>query len=167
MKKLLTVLAITAIAMTQMFAMVQASGKSAQVQLVNTINETPLTYELAYDGSKINDATSEYKIAVSSLTADGKTKDFTVTSNSNLNSYKTVSVVVTPETFVTTINGSEKHDSNILPVVNTDKETNVAIISAGKHLNYLVNTFFLSWSGDENITAGNYVSNVRINYTIQ
>jgi ribosomal protein L12E/L44/L45/RPP1/RPP2 len=82
MKKLLTVLAITTIAMTSMFA------KSAQVQLINTIDETELTYVLAYAGVTIEEATTEKLIKVSSLTADGKTKDITVTSNSNLNSLK-------------------------------------------------------------------------------
>ena len=159
MKKLLTVLTITAIAMTSIFA------KSAQVQLVNTIDETPLTYVLAYGDTEIKDGTEDFKIVVAPLTQDGHTELFTVRSNSNLNRDLGVKVVVSPSSFMTTLNGDDDYDSEIVPAVNT--KVKVDSISAGQNLNLLVNSFNLSWKGDDTLPAGDYVSNVKIEYTIE
>jgi len=159
MKKLLTVLAITAIAMTSMFA------KSAQVQLVNTIDETQVSYQLTY-GADVLDGLTEYSIEVDPLTQDGETGDFLVKSTSNMNSDLGVEVVVTPDFFRTTLNdGADEFNSEIKPSVNTS--TNLAIIAAGKHVGLLVNQFLLQWNGNADLPAGNYVSNVEIEYTIE
>jgi len=72
MKKLLTILTLSAIALTSVFA------KSAQVQLVTNIAETPVSYELAYAGDIIADGIEEYNILVAPLTENGQTRDFTV-----------------------------------------------------------------------------------------
>ena len=160
MKKLLTILTLSAIAMTSMFA------KSAQVQLVNTIEETPLSYELAYAGDILADGIEEYSILVAPLTEDGKTEDFTVKSTSNLNSNLGVKVVVSPDSFRTTLNdGADAFNSKITPKVNT--VSSLETITAGQHIDYLVNQFNLSWSGNDSLPAGDYVSNVKIEYTIQ
>jgi len=160
MKKLLTILTLSAIALTSVFA------KSAQVQLVTNIAETPVSYELAYAGDIIADGIEEYNILVAPLTENGQTRDFTVHATSNMNSDMAVSVNVSPETFKTTLNdGRDNFDSKILPQVNTINKLDT--LTAGKHVILLVNKFNLSWSGNSELPAGDYESNVRIEYTIQ
>ena len=160
MKKLLTILTLSAIALTSVFA------KSAQVQLVTNIAETPVSYELAYAGDIIADGIEEYNILVAPLTENGQTRDFTVHATSNMNSDMAVSVNVSPETFKTTLNdGRDNFDSKILPQVNTINKLDT--LTAGKHVSLLVNKFNLSWSGNKELPAGDYESNVRIEYTIQ
>ncbi|MCY1152320.1 MAG: hypothetical protein OWP43_07855, partial [Sphaerochaetaceae bacterium] len=100
------------------------------------------------------------------LTEDGKTDTFTVYASSNKNSDMSVSVKVSPESFKTTLNnGTEAFDSKIIPSVNT--YTSLETIAAGLHSNLLVNKFNMSWSGNEKLPAGDYVSNVKIEYTIK
>jgi len=159
MKKLLTILTLSAIALTSVFA------KSAEVQLVTAIDETPVSYELAYAGDLLADGIEEYSILVAPLTEDGKTEEFTVHATSNMNNDMSVSVEVKPESFITFLNGDEKFDSKITPKVNTNSQ--IDILEAGKHVSLLVNEFFLSWSGNEDLPAGDYESNVRIEYSIQ
>ena len=160
MKKLLTILTLSAIALTSVFA------KSAQVQLVTNIAETPVSYELAYAGDIIADGIEEYNILVAPLTENGQTQDFTVHATSNMNSDMAVSVNVSPETFKTTLNdGRDNFDSKILPQVNTINKLDT--LTAGKHVSLLVNKFNLSWIGNSDLPAGDYESNVRIEYTIQ
>ncbi len=165
MKKLLTILATALIVSTPLFAMLSFTGQTADVQLKTNIAETPVSYELAYDGDVIKDQTTNYEIGVLTLTKDGSTKDFTVIATSNLNDDLSVLVDVIPSTFQTTLNnGSDNYDSGIKPSVNTSKE--VSTLTAGKHVDLLVNKFNLSWSGDEELPAGDYVSNVKIMYSI-
>ena len=160
MKKLLTILTLAAIAVTSM------SAKSAQVQLNTSIEETPVSYELAYGSDVVADGIEEYSILVSPLTEDGKTDFFTIKASSNMNKDLGVKVSVTPTSFQTTLNdGKDAFDSKITPRVNTT--TNLSSISAGLHKNILVNQFNMTWSGNEELPAGNYVSNVKIEYTIK
>ncbi|MDC7238454.1 MAG: hypothetical protein PQJ45_11865 [Sphaerochaetaceae bacterium] len=160
MKKLFTILVLVSIAMTSIVA------KSAQVQLTTVISESELTYELYYNNSEIADSTTEYVINIAdSLSTGGETEDFTVLASSNKNSDMSVEVVVTPESFKTTLNnGNDTHDSEITPTVNTTVE--ISTLTAGLHTDYLVNKFNLSWDGNDQLPAGNYVSNVTISYTI-
>ena len=160
MKKLLTILTISAIALTSLVA------KSAEVQLVNTIDETPVSYQLDYNGYILDDGIDKYAIEVAPLTEDGSTEDFSVHATSNMNSDMAISVFVSPESFKTTLNdGSEAFDSQITPSVNTS--TKIDTLLAGKHDSLLVNRFNLSWDGNSELPAGDYVSNVRIEYSIQ
>jgi hypothetical protein len=162
MKKLLTILAAAIIVSVPVFA---GTGKSADVQLVTEIEETAVSYQLAYEGTVIEDQTTDKDIAVAPITADGSTGNFTVIASSNLNNDLTVTVNVLPESFVTTLNGgTENFDSKITPKVNTD--TKINILTAGKHVDLLVNKFNLSWKGNANLPAGDYVSNVKITYSI-
>jgi hypothetical protein len=141
-------------------------AKSAQVQLTTVISESEVTYKLYYDNDEIADSTTEYAINIEdSLSAGGKTEDFTVLASSNKNSDMSVEVVVTPESFKTTLNNeTEEYDSEITPTVKTNLE--ISTLDAGLHTNYLVNKFYLSWESDNQLPAGDYVSNVTIAYTI-
>lgn len=158
MKKILTILALVAIAMTSM------SAKSAQVQLNTSIDETEVSYALYYNNKVITDGDKK-EIEVAPLTEAGKTDFFTIKASSNKNSDLAVEVSVVPASFKTTINGSTVLDSKITPQVNTT--TSLSTISAGLHKDLTVNTFNLSWNGDENLTAGDYTSNIKVEYTIK
>ncbi len=162
MKKLLTILAAAIIVSVPVFA---GSGKSADIQLVTEIEETAVSYQLAYEGDEIDNNTTDYEIDVAALTGNGSTGNFTVTASSNLNNDLTVKVNVVPESFVTTLNGgTESYNSGITPDVNTIES--VPTLFAGKHVGLLVNKFNLSWKGNANLPAGDYVSNVKITYSI-
>ncbi|MGD1817676.1 MAG: hypothetical protein ACPKNR_11635 [Pleomorphochaeta sp.] len=158
MKKLLTITILS------LLVTVSAFAKTAQVQLITSVAETPVSYYLTYDGDKIEDGTQEYEILVQPLTQDGDTENFKVFASSNMNKDMAISVVVSPETFKTTLNGNEVFDSKIKPSVKT--VSSITTLTAGKHDDLVVNKFHMSWNGDEDLPAGNYVSNVKIEYSI-
>ena len=126
MKKLLTILAAAIIVSVPVFA---GTGKSADVQLVTEIEETAVSYQLAYEGTVIEDQTTDYEIGVATLTGNGSTGNFTVTASSNLNNDLTVTVNVVPESFVTTLNDGDRnsYNSGITPDVNTI-DTQISIL---------------------------------------
>lgn len=159
MKKLLTILTISLISVTSIFA------KSAQVQLETTVEETPVSYELAYKNDVLADGIEEYSILVAPLTQDGKTEDFTITASSNMNTDLAVDVRVHAHSFQTTLNNTTAYDSKIEPKVNTI--TSMSSLKAGNNTNVLVNKFNLSWEGNEDLPAGKYVSDVYIYYSIK
>jgi hypothetical protein len=91
---------------------------------------------------------------------------FRVHASSNMNSDLSVKVKVKPESFKTTLNsGDDKVDSKITPEVKQGDFLD--ILKAGLNKNVLVNEFLLQWNGDADLPAGDYVSNVRIEYTIK
>ncbi len=161
MKKLLTILALAAIVSTSMFA------KSAEVQLNTSIEETEVSYQLAYDGTLLEDGIEEFDINISrSLTEGGQTQDFTVYSSSNKNSDMGVVVKIAADSFRTTLNdGTENYDSKITPSVNTI--SSLSKVPAGLQEKLLVNKFNLSWSGNEELPAGDYTSDVTIKYVVE
>jgi len=159
MKKLLTILTISLISVTSIFA------KSAQVQLETTVEETPVSYELTYKNDVLADGIEEYSILVAPLTQDGKTEDFTITASSNMNNDLAVDVRVHAHSFRTTLNNTTAYDSKIEPKVNTI--TSMSSLKAGNNTNVLVNKFNLSWEGNEDLPAGKYVSDVYIYYSIK
>jgi len=159
MKKILTILTLSLIAITSIF------GKSAQVQLETSIEETPVSYKLAYDGKDLTDGIENYTIEVAPLTKAGNTKDFTIYANSNMNSDLEVTVKVSPHSFKTILNGNTEYDSKIEPKVKSI--LSIEKITAGLHNKYLVNKFNLFWEGNKDLPAGDYVSNVYIYYSIK
>jgi len=168
MKKLLSILILSVFTITSLFAVVSNpnNGKSAQVQLITAIDETEVTYELSYVDEVLVDGIKEYKINVAPLTENGKTDFFSVHATSNMNSDLSVSVKVFPDKFRTSLNNGQKpYNSQITPEVKYDTVINT--ITAGKHTNYLVNKFYLSWNGKSDLPAGDYVSDVRIEYSVK
>ncbi|NCC70354.1 hypothetical protein EOM09_02120 [bacterium] len=159
MRKLLTILTLSLISIASIFA------KSAQVQLETSVEETPVSYELAYNNDVLADGIEEYSILVAPLTQDGKTEYFTITASSNMNNDLAVDVRVHAHSFQTTLNGNTAYDSKIEPKVNTI--TRLSSLKAGNNENVLVNKFNLSWEGNEDLPAGKYVSNVYIYYSIK
>ncbi len=158
-KLLLTILTLSLISMTSIFA------KSAQVQLETTVEETPVSYQLAYNNNVLADGVEDYSILVAPLTENGKTEDFTITASSNMNNDLTVVVRVNAHSFQTTLNKNTPYDSKIEPKVNTI--SSISSLKAGNNNNVLVNKFNLSWNGNEDLPAGKYVSDVYIYYSIK
>ena len=160
MKKLLTILSISIITLTSLFA------KSAVVDLVTTIDEVAVSYELYYNDTNIADGTTDFRIDIlSPLNEGGNTNPFRLIASSNMNKDLAINVDVTPHSFTTTINdGSEVVDSTITPEVITLLP--MSILPAGKNDNETVYVFVLTWTGKDNLVAGDYVSNVDIEYTI-
>ncbi len=159
MKKLLTILIISTIAVTSIFA------KSAEVQLVNNIAEEEVKYKLTYENKLIDNGTEKYEIAVKSLTEASETGIFRVVASSNMNSDLGIEVKVKPYSFTTTLNGgTETSDSGITPELKQGDY--IKILKAGINSALVVNEFHLMWKGNADLTAGDYVSNVKIEYTI-
>ncbi|MGD1815415.1 MAG: hypothetical protein ACPKNR_00145 [Pleomorphochaeta sp.] len=160
MKKVLTILTISLIALAPIFA------KTSKTQLITEIEETPVEYTLAYNNDTTIDNSTDYKITVQSLTNGGSTQDFTLKASSNMNKDLGVSVKINTENFKTTLNNkSQVYDSNIRPEVNTI--STLSTLKAGLNKDVLVNKFKLIWGGNQELPAGVYVSNVTIEYTIQ
>lgn len=160
MKKLITFLFISVIALSSICA------KSAVVNLDTTIEEVGVSYDLYYNDSNIADGTTDFAIDIlSPLNEGGNTNPFRLIATSNMNNDLSINVDVTPQSFKTTINdGSEVYDSNITPEV--ENLLQMSILSAGKNDNETVYVFVLSWTGKDDLVAGDYVSNVNIEYTI-
>ncbi len=159
MKKSILLTLISIISLTSIFA------KSAKVQLVTNVEETNVLYNLYYGSEKIEDNNTPYVISVAPLTSNGETDSFSVYASGNKNSDMIVNVEINSEYFKTTINGNSEYVTDIKPSVNTTVEKN--IFPAGNNTNYLVNQFFLSWIGDSDLPAGDYKSDVKIEYSIQ
>lgn len=159
MKKLVTILAISTIALTSIFA------KTANVQLITNIEELQPNYVMKYDGVELNDEETK-QIKVAPITKDGQTKDFTMHVTSNLNSKKKITVRVEPDFFKTKQNGSEEFNSRIKPNLKKNTQSCLSHVPAGKNDNLKVYSFYLNWKGNADLPAGDYTSNVKITYTV-
>ncbi len=160
MKKTLTTIALFALFATSIFA------KSADINLASNITETDVTYKLVYNGDTIEDGTTAYDINIlSPLTQRGNTNPFLIYATSNMNKDLAIDVDVNPESFKTTVNNDSKVvDSNIVPTVFTP--LSYGYLPAGKNTDLIVYAFILLWNGDTSLIAGDYVSNVKIEYSI-
>ena len=67
------------------------------------------------------------------------------------------------------MNGSKSYNytSTVIPVEIKDYSIKDFSLKAGKHDDELVYKFHLTWTGNEALPAGEYVSDVTINYTIK
>lgn len=157
MKKILTILVLASIAITSM------SAKSAQVQLNTTIDEVQPDYALYYADALVNDNDI---INVDPITEDGVTDVFSIKASSNMNSKLPVVVTIAADVFRTTLNnGTEDVATTVTPEPTII--TNTEYLPAGLQSNYLVYSFTLGWTGDDSLPAGDYTSDITINYTIE
>ena len=108
MKKLLTILALTVITMTSIFA------NSTQVQLKTDVPELLASFVLKYDGKEITGDKNEF-VMEKKLSEAGQTQDFIINVSSNYNKDKIVDVAITPGDFILQRNNQS---SNIKPTVN-------------------------------------------------
>lgn len=158
--KLLTILTISAIFTAALFA------KEATVQLTNTVDAINFTYDLYYQDELIVADTTK-TIAVGSITSDDLTNKFKILASGNQNSNKTVTVTIDPGYFKTKLNGSETYNytSTVLPQVIKDDNL-ILTLTPGLHEDVKVFGFYLKWTGDPNLPAGDYVSDISVEYTI-
>ena len=142
-------------------------------------NQNP-EYALYYGLEKEEIKNNETKIVVNSLTKSGKTDLFSlVLIKSNMNKELKVDVAVKPSEFTTTLNKGKRYAkeffSGITPSVNyilisgssLESERYHYTIESGIHTNLTVAQFNLDWPGDPDLPAGEYVSDITIDYSIQ
>ena len=91
--------------------------------------------------------------------------DFTIRVNSNLTSPRNVSVKITPESFKTVLNGTQIYDSKSTPIINTIIDRKV--VAAGINKDKEVYRFNMYIVGKPNLPAGQYISNVDVEYIIE
>lgn len=140
------------------------SGKSANIKLKTSIEEYEVEYFLYYEGVAIEDGATK-EIGVASLIEGDATGEFTIRSNSNMNSDLTVDVDIEATSFKTTLNdGASVYDSEITPRVGWKRQVNT--IEAGKHMNNLIYVFDFAWVGNSNLPAGDYESDITITYSV-
>jgi hypothetical protein len=163
MKKIVLSFFLIAIIATSLFA------KDESVDLASQVAETSLTYNLyrKIDDSftLIGDGETYIVDNLNPLSGNTMITDFTIRVDSNLNSSRTVSVKVTPESFKTILNGDQIYDSGRTPVINTiiNKKT----VEAGINKNREVYRFNIFVVGKRNLPAGRYISNVDVEYIIE
>lgn len=144
----------------------ETGGKNSTVNLNSSIEETSVEYELYYNDKLIEDETTKYSINIDTpLTESGKTKNFRINANSNLNKDLSIYVYVRPYNFKTTINDDEVYDSKIYPEVKYNES--LSILNAGLNKDLTIRDFYLYWEGKEELPAGDYECNVKIIYFIQ
>ncbi len=160
MKRTITLLITLILTTTSIFA------ASANINLKNTIEETSVVYKLFYNNDMIDNEEKSYEINIlQPLTEGGNTNPFLIYASSNMNKDLSINVNVVPDSFKTTINNKSKIiNSNITPTVFSPLTYDT--LSAGKHENEIVYVFILSWDGNKDLVAGDYVSNVNIEYSI-
>ena len=175
MKKLLTILAIAAIAMTSTFAAVTSFDGSAEkapemnVTLKSSLAQTNYDLSLLYGD---NDFTTdgEYTIDGLDLTAKGKTAEFNVMiSKGNLNKTITFVTEITEKPFVGKVDGEDHETNNNLSVINTKGENQTSYsskIKAGPQESQSVATFLFNWDADTKLPAGDYVTTNTISISV-
>lgn len=157
MKKLLTILALTVISMTALFA------NTTKVQLKTDVPEVKASFVLKYNNNAITGETNEF-VMDKKLSERGQTKDFIINVTSNYNNNQNVQVAITPGDFILQRNGAS---SNIKPTVNWIHKVET-FIPAGVQNDFLISKFNLTWDGTSKaaeLDAGTYVSDVQIVYT--
>ncbi|MDC7242392.1 MAG: hypothetical protein PQJ44_00015 [Sphaerochaetaceae bacterium] len=160
MKKNIILILLTLTISVSIFA------KDSEVNLNSSIEETNVTYSLVYNNDTIEDGTTDYDIYIyEPLTRSGNTNWFLVYATSNMNSDLPLEVNINPGSFKTELNdGAEVYDSEIVPTVFIPLK--ISYLPAGKIDNAIVSAFVLYWEGDSSLPAGDYVSNVNIEYSI-
>ena len=167
MKKILTILAIAAIAITSTFA---ADATSASVTLNSTISETPYVLSLLY-GTENFTTSSQKTVDNIDLTTAGTSKNITVKLDSgNLNNDITYVTTVTELPFTGTVNGETYTTANTLTVnaVSDDshKTSYSTLVEAGPNASQSVAEFYFSWTADTALPAGSFSTTNTISISV-
>ena len=172
MKKLLTVLAIAALAITSTFA----ASENRNIQINGQVSQNEYTFDLANADSKVTD--SDYLYASGDaidLTETTLTSEFLIQrSNGNENTDSSLIVEITPSQFVGTVNGSS-YETGIIPAVQWEKYENastdgnygkVFLPYGYKAAEETVAGFKLNIVGDVSTPASSdYSSTIKVAYT--
>ena len=175
MKKLITILAIAAIALTSTFASVTSFDGSAEkapemnVTLKSSLAQTNYDLSLIYGDYDFTTA-GEHTIDGLDLTAKGKTAEFNVMiSNGNLNNTITFVTAITEKPFVGTVDGVDYTTNNNLSVVNAKGENQTSYsskIKAGPQASQSVAAFYFNWDADTSLPAGDYETTNTISISV-
>lgn len=182
MKKLLTIALISLIALASSFAAQQGSvDKNLNVTINASVAFDQYDLNISYADVDLTD--SELVLNDSSYVLNNTsaitTKAFDVhTDKGNQNMDMALTVVVTPSSFKGLVNGKNVNTGIIPSVVKTAESAGdytldtiggariSNIITAGPNPAMSLANFSLRWVGNETVAAGDYSSNVTINYTL-
>ncbi len=191
MKKLLVILAISALAITSTFAVVATSNNgngntsttvtssSRDIKINGSVATQEYSFNLDYeslDGVRGSLSSGDTIADSFDLSKKSETGMFYVTkTDGNRNKHLFITVDITPESFKGEVNG-ENYDTEVTPVVyirdnksNNGKydQTNSLKVNvpAGVNKSSDVAQFYFIITGNENVPAGEFVSNVNVSYT--
>lgn len=163
MRKIIFIFLFISIIASTLFA------NSTGVDIITQVDEVALDYRLY---RKSNDTLTLLKDGetyvidnLNPLSTNTMITDFTIRVNSNLTSPKNVSVKITPKSFKTVLNGTQIYDSKSTPIINTIIDRK--IVAAGINKDKEVYRFNMYIVGKPNLPAGQYISNVDIEYIIE
>jgi hypothetical protein len=165
MKKLLTVLAIAAIAITSTFA-----ATTGSVTLNSILN--PTSYSLSmYYGSENFTSSGLKTVDNLDLTAAGTTDEISVKlTGGNLNETVTYTTTVTENQFTGEVDGETYTTNNNLTVINTtdgeQQTTYTAVVGAGPNDAQDIAVFMFDWDADTSLPAGSYSTTNTISITV-
>jgi len=172
MKKIIAIAVIAIVSLAGVFA---AAGSSAAVRLNGKVDETAYTPSLYYvvsDGKAESVGTSLYDIADGDsrwdLTKDGETNDFIVKVTGNMNTDKVLTVSVRPNYFTGSVN-DKKYVTGVIPALvasGADGNAFTATVAAGKRAATDIAHFSFSWTGDKDLPAADYTSEIAITYSV-
>lgn len=167
MKKTIAIALIALASVTALFAgdKKPLQDTSSIVKVNAAVAKTDYNAKLYYgeESEAIGDTKELNEFSI--LTND-QTGKFSIKITGNENKSRNMSVVVTPEFFKTTVDNKDV-TTTIKPVVNGLAVNGAYVIKAGLHKGDTLASFNLSWTGDADLAAGDYVSNVGISYTIE
>jgi len=136
-----------------------------EVHLITTITPTNIKYGLYYQTTEIENKTKKFEIETAPLTENGETDSFYIVATSNLNSDKALKIKINPGEFKKIKAKQAVSNTKIRPIAIFVFNNN--ILKAGQHRNEKISEFYLKWNGDPSLAAGEYLSNVKINYSIK
>lgn len=162
MKKLIALALIALVSITAAFAAVQ------NVDINASMAATELTAKLSYADSIFDGDLAIFEDMTNStkwnLEKAGNTKDFKILVSGNQNTDNNLKVSVEASAFHGFVNGKDTLAPNTVTVSTVSAKTKIA---AGYHANDVLSTFHISWDGQPNkVIAGDYVSDVKVTYTI-
>lgn len=167
MKKLITILAIAAIAVTSTFAEV---ANTSSVTLNSTLSEKPYNISLYY-GETQNFTTSALKLVENlDITKAGNTDFINVEINAgNLNKTITYTTEITENAFIGLVDGvTYTVDNNLIvrDATGANKTSYKTTVPAGPNDEQKVATFDFHWDAAENLPAGHYSTTNTISVSV-
>jgi hypothetical protein len=164
MKKILTILAIAAIAITSTFA------TTGNITLNSTLTEKSYDLSLFY-GTENFTSTGLKSVDNLDLTSEGSTSAISVKlSNGNLNDSVTYVTEITENPFTGTVDGVNYITNNNLTVRNfadsENKTSFTAVVDAGPNDEQDIAVFDFHWDADTSLPAGSYSTTNTISISV-
>lgn len=175
MKKAIAIALIVIIASIGLFA------GQVDVTLQGTVDATAYALTLKYGTNPtadetFDDHTTDQTLAINNLvlTEDGKTKDFYLTASGNEAKAHGVTVSIEPTPFVNKSNilsdaedaASANDHVDVAAAYVDGYDTSITVVPYGLQNNYLLRKFNMAWTGNADLTAGDYESTVKVTYSM-